>query len=252
MFSQTKLAITCSVCTHYVALKLHISCGNQCDTEVKSFNYLASYEFLDLSEWDESEVDWQISFTSRKTVISVDLPDTPDYQYEPFDPVNKTYTHGLVVHAPAVPTKLRVQIPKSVESICIGSSGCQPLLCPIYEYFDPSNNDIMSFAPSNFELLFGDSKNCTIVKPLYWDAWLDMYFDNLEELDPEDVYRMDPDGDGVSNIVEYYGLDLASFFVDVPSKISRKLEDKTNGPPASGTDPTNPDTDGDLLTDFLS
>ena len=51
----------------------------------------------------------------------------------------------------------------------------------------------------------------------------------------------DWDGDGVSNIIEFYGLDLTRVYQGLPIP----------GVPLTSTDPTKADSDGDLMTDYF-
>ena len=80
------------------------------------------------------------------------------------------------------------------------------------------------------------------------------YFgDHALSLFGDGLYFQDGDDDGASNIMEYYGLDMSSLFVDTRKSssaapiIHHGLQD---GPwPSAGTDPTLADTNGDLFND---
>jgi len=147
-------------------------------------------------------------------------------------------------------------IPRTVSTLCFGDD-CRPVLCPLGENANPLDFSSVSFAPSNIDFLFSNGTECVIAQPTFWLEWITFYFENSSFVDPDTFYYVDSDIDGLSNIVEYYGLDLASFYVDIEGDVEdtnetsrvRNLQDGNITFPDAGTNPTNPDTDGDLLTD---
>jgi len=117
----------------------------------------------------------------------------------------------------------------------------------------------LSFAPSDNDLLFRNGVNdshCQFVKPLYWDDWVLEYFGEIDRSKFDDRWLMlsDFDGDGVSNIIEYYGLDLTTMYRDRESRKGierRRYLPTADSFPERSTDPTMADLDGDLLLDFF-
>ncbi len=158
---------------------------------------------------------------------------------------------------------LHVQIPTAfVKELCINGD-CRPTLCSL------SLDSEFSQIPSNNEVIFSDDK-CTIKKPEFWDEWLEHYFGNNSGQD----YFGDIDGDGLVNILEYYGNEaFKDNFVSVggvesqnvaESRKRRDLKESANilnrekrqtkterfdALIARGSDPTNADSDGDLIPD---
>ncbi len=159
---------------------------------------------------------------------------------------------------------LHVQIPTEfVKELCINGD-CRPTLCPLSPYSE------FSQIPSHNELIFSDDK-CTIKKPEFWDEWLAHYFGNNSGQD----YFGDIDGDGLVNLLEYYGDEtFKDNFVVVGGiesnstsetyvrndlqKIGSILtlgrghfteEEFFDEILSQGSDPTSADTDGDLIPD---
>ena len=123
-----------------------------------------------------------------------------------------------------------------MDSICVNKEKCFPVKCPL------SFTSVFSTYPANNEVLFTD-KFCSIRKPDGWDAWIQYYFKT--NVSTGRVFLMDNDNDGLVNILEYYGgVDFANT-TNSTTRPKRSLTDIS----ATGTDPTNPDSDGDLLLD---
>ena len=106
---------------------------------------------------------------------------------------------------------LHVTVPRTTRTICFGGpENCRPVLC--YLGGDQKKiglNDLskLSYAPGNNQLLFGLNKNCEIVEPYYWKDYVDLVIGNnaRSKWSNDELYRMDFDGDGLTNIIEYYG-----------------------------------------------
>ncbi len=140
---------------------------------------------------------------------------------------------------------IELTIPSEIiEDICINGD-CRPLLCRLGD--KSQENGRYSSIPSNNGLLFkqGTRSSCMIRPPRGWQSWRKRYFKN-NSTDFDFSFYGDPDADGVINILEFYGTDLfEDAFVSnelKAARVKRQLLSK-------GTDPTKPDTDGDLLTD---
>jgi hypothetical protein len=237
-------------------------------------NYVSTnvvYDSLDLNEWDDDEVKWGVGYASRSTVLQTENSrrrlESPQSMLEN-NMLDTSVAHHVTLKVPrslfGVNSLLHVMVPKTVTEICVGGK-CRPTLCRIYESFTPLNIADFTVIPSNIRLFFGDNKDCAILKPKGWDQWIASYYGYLDGIESESLYLNDPDGDGVSNIIEYYGLGMKQFFVDLfHSAVAnhRQLvfvdfngyfinEGKmlSTTEPYSSTNPLNPDTDGDLLAD---
>lgn len=73
----------------------------------------------------------------------------------------------------------------------------------------------------------------------HWDEWVTQHFGTLDH--PDATYFSDPDNDGLVNLLEYYANDLVEEAGGNANGITQSS--------ARGLDPTNPDSDGDLLSD---
>ena len=117
---------------------------------------------------------------------------------------------------------------------------CLPVKCRLSYSPTSTYSDI---AASN-KVIFKD-KYCTIKKPEYWDQWL--FYHLKIKSSSEQLYYIDSDNDGLSNILEYYG--NINFTNRDPTIVQkRKGRDVINFQDI-GTSPKNPDTDGDYLLD---
>ncbi len=141
-----------------------------------------------------------------------------------------------------------VQIPTAhIKELCINGV-CRSTLCPL------SPDSEFSHIPSNNKIIFSD-EYCTIKKPNLWDEWLVHYFGQNSGQD----YFGDIDGDDLVNLLEYYGkCAFVNNFVAVggiqQSETSvndscQAVDVDLHSVLAQGCDPTNADTDGDLLPD---
>ena len=64
----------------------------------------------------------------------------------------------------------------------------------------------LSYAPGNNQIFFGLNKNCEIVEPYHWKEFIDTVIGDIgAKWSDNELYRMDFDGDGLTNIIEYYG-----------------------------------------------
>ena len=140
----------------------------------------------------------------------------------------------------SIRVKLHVVISIRVLFLCLGSS-CHPTFCPLHILYENAGIVLTNVAASNNERLFGSSKDCSIVKPEGWDEWVKKYAPDVVANRSESTrdYFMDWDFDGLSNIIEFYGVKLVSIFANVEGNFSS----------LNGTNPLVADTDGDNFTD---
>jgi hypothetical protein len=249
----------------------------ECAETTVSLQQAVTYDTLVLTGFREDQVTWEVSFSSRITKFEFLLPAKDEADMAtlaamldqaaliPDKSVSESSPDDTQLRMPDVVTdfagaclnegSVHVTVPRLVRQLCIGAI-CRPVLCPLAEVFQVSNLEAVSYAPSNTELLFGSNvfgsnMDCTIVQPTYWTEWVTTKFGGISPfLTLEDYYYMDPDSDGVSNIMEYYGADLMSgLYADINGTNTPATRRLQGGPPISGTDPNNPDTDGDLLGD---
>ena len=130
---------------------------------------------------------------------------------------------------------IHINIPlEYVQTIC-QNGRCFPVLCK----FISAHPDFSSI-PSDNRLLFKDNL-CNIKKPEGWDEWLEQYFGANSTQD----YYGDYDGDGLINIMEYYGSKI--FNESKRENVTRSRRALSFN--AQGTNPTKADSDGDLLLD---
>ena len=129
---------------------------------------------------------------------------------------------------------VHIKIPmKSVFQVCVNGNRCLPSTCDLGVFH--KNSKGYSKVDADNDVLFSD-QFCTIKKPTDWDEWVFNYFKTNKST--EEFYFLDSDNDGLVNILEYYAdLDL--------TKSSRQRRNIN----MIGSDPTNPDTDSDLLLD---
>ena len=129
---------------------------------------------------------------------------------------------------------VRIKIPmKFVSEVCINGNRCLPSTCDLGVF--NKNSKGYSKVNADNDVLFSD-QFCTIKKPTEWDEWVLNYFKTNKSTDR--YYLLDSDNDGLVNILEYYAdLDLIE-----NSRERRSVS-------MIGSDPTNPDTDSDLLLD---
>ena len=226
-----------------------------------------SYDSLVLEEIDETKITWQISPFSKITTFAFSAPleDVAMIQglLENDVPVPNVVLSVTNAQIPNYGTALYVQnlssvqdmfitIPVNVKRLCFGGV-CRPSLCLLAHDVDPSDPTTgVSFAPSNDEILFGGSIDCDIVKPALWDDFVVQHFPGYPG-PSEDLYLYDHDGDGISNILEYYGSSLPSLFRNNANESSTVKDiflqrDRALSTPSS-LNPLDSDTDGDLLTD---
>lgn len=216
-----------------------------------------TYDVLVLDGIDETKVDWNVTAFSRVTSFSfmaperlapsleaeLEDPTTVPYASLPADPGIENYGTALHIADLSDVEEMQVAIPKEVKRLCINGV-CRPVLCPLAHVADPTDPTTgFSFAPSNEHVYFGGSIDCSIVKPEFWDDFVQTFYPTYPG-SPEDLYMDDPDGDGVSNIIEYYGAAAPSIFSSSQGPTGRVLSNS-----GAWTNPFSIDTDGDLLTD---
>ena len=136
------------------------------------------------------------------------------------------------------PLSVHIKIPVDyIEFVCKNQEKCFPTTCNLARV---TNNDRYSKVNAQNSVLFSDAY-CSIKKPEQWDEWIAHHY-NLVEF-KEELYYIDTDGDSLVNLLEYYA-DL-----NVSDKDGLKRTRKSLDVTMIGTDPHNPDSDGDLLLD---
>ena len=191
----------------------------------------ANYTTLFLQGWTDAQVSWAISLASKATKFEFNLPAKDGTEISSLEAsagilesaiadVNDILTLPDIRVTPGSSCSrddatLKLAIPSSVKSICF-SDDCRPTLCRLPPL--PSVLPHYTFVPGNNNILFGDSRNCTVVRPSLWDEWVAFHFGEGNEYTSVDFYYADPDGDGVINILEYYGLGKTDLFVDAPNE----------------------------------
>ena len=184
----------------------------------KSFWTWEVHDNLVLRGVKEDQVAWGVAYASQKTTIEAkcfqESNATGLKAYPAEDAMNSNITLALDLFLRSCikySAQLQVTVPRTMQTICFGGSkNCRPVLCHFGG--DPvmiGKRDFSkpSYAPGNNQLLFGLSKNCEIIEPYYWNEFVDLVLGNntRSRWSNDDLYRMDFDGDGLPNIVEYYG-----------------------------------------------
>ena len=191
--------------------------------------------------WSFDDISFSVYFTSWVTSLIIDAPDAEgvaDY-IASLDDVSGNET-GVVSELVLpdyrdhnlIDARVHLYLPKTTYSICTrneNGTDCRPVVCPIAKGFDPQSTTRLTFAPSNTELLFED--DCSIKKPEFWDTWVFHHFGKNNTSD--ESYLSDPDGDGLSNIMEYWGLDLSFLFADI-APVSQPAQSRRLGGGVSG------------------
>ena len=130
-----------------------------------------------------------------------------------------------------------VRLPmKYISEVCVNEENCIPSSCD-FGFFPLESNGYSKVSASNKD--FFEDNHCKLKKPAFWDEWVLHHF-KLSTSD-EEFYYIDPDNDALINILEYYSNG------PIP-------EGSTDGGVAHsmatiGSNPLNPDSDGDLLLD---
>ena len=127
-----------------------------------------------------------------------------------------------------------------VSEVCVNDEKCVPATCDL-GFLTQEANDYNKVSASN-RILFSNDV-CTVKKPEHWDAWVFHYF--RMNITNEEFYYIDSDNDGLVNILEYYSIELLPLVNSTRSKRALESIDVTQ----IGSDPTDPDTDDDLLLD---
>ena len=219
------------------------------------------FDILRLYGWAKEQlVDWTINpyttATTLKIVAGGDSAARLDRLQEKItaytnnsvnasDPINRVLGLDGISSCTEV-IQVTLELPQDVTHFCFDSE-CQVTLCPVSFGFSP-----LSFIPSNNALLFGTSTTCELIKPALWDEWIELHFPGQNGTVRTGFFA-DPDADGLSNIIEYYGLDLVSIYragenrTQEPATASRRLQ-SGDFPPTS-MNPLSRDTDSDLYPD---
>lgn len=196
-----------------------------CKTEITRELHIDSTYLLDstliLEGINEDQVVWDVAFASKNTSI-VGSCMTQTIMNETEEIYNGTiytsnFSHFMdVCHRESV--ELHVTFPRTALSICFGGEwNCRPVICSLAGELHKIDLDgdlsRLSYAPGNNELLFGLNKNCEIVEPYHWKEFVDVVIgqDFRTKWSNDELYRMDFDGDGLTNIVEYYGAYVQPF-----------------------------------------
>jgi hypothetical protein len=278
---------TCSLASQDITLCENItSCPKSCNTCFSEYldgndfkmkgESTQSYDTLKLEGWPRENIDWQVSLISRFTNITFDFPSKKCFRGLEEKEEMEALINSISVeyHATShagfktleIPsnilaslpsdciagTKINIVFPRSAYTFCVEGE-CNPILCPIIDKSSAKCiSQMLHFVPANTAVLFGNNKNCSIVEPEHWKDWVAEHFSSMEmnqRLDPS-FYFADPDDDCVSNILEYYGLDLTQLYVDSfgPGGSSNNAQ-VSGGLFESSTDPNKADTDGDRLGD---
>ena len=226
-----------------------------------------TYDRMVLFGWSFDDISFSVYYTSWVTSLIIDASDAEGVAnyIDSLDDISVNET-GVVSEFVLpdyrdhnlIDARAHLYLPKTVKSICTRSENitdCRPVVCPVARGFNVQSTTRLTFAPSNTEILFGNDTTCSIKKPELWDSWI---FDNFGENDTtisDEFYLPDPDGDGLSNIMEYWGLDLSFLFADIApasqTTQSRRLGIGGFSFLLTGTDPNSFDTDDDLLSDYF-
>jgi len=138
-------------------------------------------------------------------------------------------------------SQINMTIPiEYAERICVNQEQCFPIKCSL-SFVSKS-----STFPANNKVLF-TGKFCELRKPDKWDEWVMHYFKT--NVSTERYYLLDNDNDGLVNFIEYYG--GVNFFNRTNDALRRERRSLLSPDDIGndGTDPTDPDTDDDLLND---
>ena len=156
----------------------------------------------------EDQVDWEVVYASRKTSIEGSCLSTAMVsQSAPSDSARNVTLdlEDFLSSCSLDSVHLHVIVPRTTRRFCFGGlDNCHPVLCSLGG--DQSSFGLSS-APGNNQLLFGLNKDCKIVEPYYWQDYVDIVIGNhtQSKWSNDELYRMDFDGDGLSNIIEYCG-----------------------------------------------
>ena len=164
-----------------------------------------------LEEISENQVVWDVAFASKKTKIEGKCTVEMDVNATNGTIQTSDFNYFMQSCSPES-VELHITFPRTVVSICFGKTdNCRPVICSLAGESHKINLDgdlsKLSYAPGNNELLFGLNKNCEILEPYYWKEYVDVVIgkDFRAKWSNDELYRMDFDGDGLSNIIEYYG-----------------------------------------------
>lgn len=240
-----------------------------CETANVTITYSGAFDTLILEGFTETQVSWSVSGTSPFTVFEFTLPYANEQEIPeidnyvlsiPFIPKDTSTVEDTTLTVQGRQTvascpnkaKVHMSLPRTCLRLCIDGK-CRPVLCPLsYETDTVTGMKDVSFAPSNTELLFGASTDCSIVEPPFWEDWINEQFgEESSNIDMASMYFLDSDGDGLSNIIEYYGHRISSMYgsnTDLFDQPSQQIE-FSSAFTFSGFCPAKRDTDFDLLAD---
>ena len=127
---------------------------------------------------------------------------------------------------------------KLISEICINEDKCIPSTCDL-GFFSLESDGYSKISASNKD--FFEDNDCTLKKPAFWDEWVSYHF-NFNNSD-EEFYYVDSDNDGLVNILEYYSNG------STPERSTERVRRFAFSVATVGSNPLNPDSDGDLLLD---
>ena len=128
-----------------------------------------------------------------------------------------------------------------ISKVCINDQRCIAATCDL-GFLSQDSNNYNKVSAAN-RILFSD-EFCTLKKPKYWDEWVSHYFGM--NITNEEFYYIDSDNDGLVNILEYYSNGIKP---GVNSTRVKRSTDAAVDVTKIGSDPTDADTDDDLLLD---
>ena len=127
---------------------------------------------------------------------------------------------------------------KFISEVCINEEKCIPTTCDL-GFFSLESDGYSKVSASNKD--FFEDNDCKLKKPAFWDEWVLHHF-KLSTSD-EEFYYIDSDNDGLINILEYYSNG------STPEQSTESVIGSALSMDWIGSNPLNPDSDGDLLLD---
>ena len=168
-----------------------------------------------------------------------------------------------------------------ISEVCINNGRCKPTTCNLGLFYEEASSINYNKVKAGEGNLFVDDF-CTVKRPFGWNEWVVKYFGII--ITSDEFFFIDSDNDGLVNILEFFG-DLSNLYsnhsvVQVgfipndpdtdndllldgfeiyyglsPLIVNDRMGDLDNDGLSNlqeqiyGTDPLNPDTDGDGTTD---
>lgn len=170
------------------------------------------YDKVVLQGFAVNQVEWDVSYASKGSTVEFTLPYSTTTELSALQTLvsgiadvgldtSAGYETRLMIPDPKVAVqscnpsnaKVRITVPRTANSICIGLDTCRQVICSLGGSNILDRNDF-SYAPGNAEIFFGNSTECYIQKPPQWDAYVMKHFGNTT-ID-YNLYLYDTDGDG--------------------------------------------------------